>query len=239
MEKAISPKPYKALLPPFLFVSSLWIVHLALFISHTSGVSFGIYPRNAFGISGVISSVFIHDDWNHLFNNSLPLLILGWALFHFYKEVAYPVLAYIWLVSGFWLWLIGRESFHIGASGIVYGLAAFLILSGILRKEIRVAGVSLLVVFLYGSMIWGLFPIDYHISFEAHICGALAGLFMAWFYRRSGIQAPVFKWEDEEDFQEDENAYWKAPLTNPNIPEISPDSAQKKGEPDNPDSPLP
>ena len=88
-------------------------------------------------------------------------------------------------------------------------------------------------------MIWGLFPIDYHISFEAHICGALAGLFMAWFYRRSGIQAPVFKWEDEEDFQEDENAYWKAPLTNPNIPDISPDSEQKKGEPDNPDSPLP
>lgn len=208
MEKAVSPIPWKALLFPFLFVSLLWIIHAALQFSGQSGISFGILPRNAMGISGIITSIFIHDDWSHLVNNSVPLLVLGWALFHFYPGVAFPVVAYIWLVSGFWLWLIGRESFHIGASGLVYGLAFFLILSGILRREVRVVGISFLVIFLYGSMIWGIFPIDFKISYEGHLCGAIAGLLMAWYYRKTGIQAPVFVWEDE-DLPEDENAYWK------------------------------
>ena len=237
MEKTLSFASAKAMLFPFLLVLVLWIIHGSMAVYHISGLKLGVFPRHTFGLPGVLTSVFIHDDWNHLINNTIPLLVLGWALFEFYRSMAWWVFAYIWLVSGSWLWLIGRESYHIGASGIVYGLATFLILSGILRREIRVSGISFLVIFLYGSMFWGLFPMDIHVSFEAHICGALSGLLIAWFYRKSGIQATVFSWNEEEELSEDENAYWKVPDQFSNVSEFNPEKIHKKGEPENTDSP--
>ncbi len=201
MEQAIKEKNWKALRFPVLFVTAIWAVHLFLYFEKIHAFTYGVYPRTLSGLTGIFSYPFIHENFQHIFNNSIPILVLGWAIFHFYKEVALKTVVYIWLISGFWLWIIGRPAYHIGASGLVYGFAAFLLLSGILRREPRVAGISLLVIFLYGSLVWGLFPIEYNISFEAHLCGTIAGLVLAYLYRNTGIQKQEFVWEEEDEIE--------------------------------------
>jgi hypothetical protein len=111
------------------------------------------------------------------------------------------------LLHAIWLWLGGRTTYHIGASGIIYGLAAFLFFTGVFKKEKSTMTISLLVVFLYGSMVWGLMPFLQGISWEGHLFGGAAGLLMAWYYRKTGVQRPVYDWELEEE--EHEVEYWK------------------------------
>lgn len=183
---------------PLFVVSSFWLVH---FLSQEFGVAishYGLKPRSASGLMGIITMPFIHSSWSHLMNNSIPMLVLGWALFHFYPTLAWKTLIGITLLGGAWLWISGRDSYHIGASGVVYGLAAFLFLSGWLRKEKRVAALSLLVAFLYGSLWWGILPIDPSISWEGHLWGALSGFALAVAYRKQGPQKPVYVWPEEE-----------------------------------------
>lgn len=187
---------------PFYFVLLLWAIKIFEIIAHVRFVKFGIFPRTQDGLLGIITSPLIHADFNHLINNSIPLIILGASLFYFYKEIAYKVFFLIWLVGDFWLWAIGRPSFHIGASGIVYGLVAFLFLSGILRKNIRLMAVSIFIVFLYGGLVWGILPIDYHISFEGHLTGSIIGLVLAWHYKKQGPQRQKYSWELEEPEEE-------------------------------------
>lgn len=197
MEK--KKKPYSAALIPTLFVLILWIIHFLAVETDTDITSYGLYPRSVEGLKGIITIPFIHGSWEHLINNSIPLLVLGWAIFYFYPSLALKTIGWIWLASGIWLWISGRESFHIGASGIVYGLAAFLFLSGWLRKEKRVASLSLLIAFLYGSMWWGVLPVDPKISWEGHLWGALAGFVLAWVFRKQGPQKKVYQWNEDED----------------------------------------
>jgi len=164
----------------------------------------------------VITSAFVHGDLKHLISNSLPLLVLGAGLFYFYRTLAWRVFFGVYLLGGFWLWLGGRESYHIGASGLVYGLTTFLFFSGVLRRDIRLMALSLLVVFLYGGMVWGIFPLFIGISWEAHLFGAFAGVLFAFVYRKEGPQRKIFEWENEmEDDDDDENAYWKLPTQKP------------------------
>jgi membrane associated rhomboid family serine protease len=167
--------------------------------------SYGVLPLTVEGIKGIFLYPFIHGDILHLFDNSIPLLVLGTMLFYFYRPLAWEISALIWFLSGFWLWIIGRPSYHIGASGFIYGLAAFLFFSGVFRRNINLLAISLLVVFLYGGLIWGLFPIDEHISWEGHLAGAVAGSILAWFYKQSGPQKPRPIVLEEPD---DSNPYW-------------------------------
>ena len=201
----------KSLIFPALFVLLLWIVKLLEKNSSITFHHFGIFPRTLDGLIGIIGSPLVHADFSHLINNSIPLLILGSCLFYFYKDIALKVFILIWLIGNIWLWSIARPSYHIGASGIVYGLVCFLFLSGILRKNKALMVVSLLVTFLYGSLVWGVLPIDYHISFEGHLMGSLAGILLAVYYRERGPQKEEYIWEEEEaqeaeeviiDFQE-------------------------------------
>ena len=198
-------------LPGLAFVLVLWLVKYLEERSGFSLSSFGVLPRTVSGLKGVITSPFVHGDYKHLISNSIPLLVLGGALFYFYKSLAYRVIAGVYLLGGFWLWLGGRESLHIGASGLVYGLTTFLFFSGVLRRETRLMALSLLVVFLYGGMVWGLFPLFTGMSWEAHLFGSLAGLLFAFVYRKEGPQRKVYQWEEEDDDTDDENAYWKLP----------------------------
>lgn len=168
--------------------------------------SFGVYPRTLSGLKGILFSPFIHGDATHLFNNSIPLLVLGTMLFYFYRKISWEVAIIIWLVSGVWLWIIGRPSYHIGASTFVYGLAAFLFFSGVLRRNVNLLTISLLVVFLYGSLIWGIFPIEEHISWEGHLSGAMAGTVVAWFYRKTGESVKPKEIILEEP--DDSDPYW-------------------------------
>jgi membrane associated rhomboid family serine protease len=136
-----------------------------------------------------------------LFNNSIALFILSLALFFFYSEVAFKVFLLTWVFSCILVWIFGRESWHIGASGIIYGIASFLFFSGIIRKYFRLVALSLLVVFLYGSMIWGLFPGIYqNVSWESHMLGFFSGITLAIYYRKEGPQTPVYEWLQEEEY---------------------------------------
>lgn len=163
---------------------------------------FGTYPRSAQGLIGIITSPFIHGDLEHVLNNCVPLFVLGWALLYFFPRLAGRVVLGTWLVSGVWVWLSARANFHIGASGVVYGLAAFLFTSGLLRKQRTLMGLSLLVVFLYGGLLWGMFPLFPRISWESHFWGAAAGVALAFIYRHvpSAVRDPrEIKWEEEEE----------------------------------------
>ena len=186
-----------------LFLGFLWLIH---FINSYFDLNFnelGILPRNFKGLIGIFFSPIIHSkqNINHLLNNSFPFLILSWALFYFYKPIAWKVFIYSWVFTGIFVWISGRNAYHIGMSGVIYSLLFFIFFSGVFRKEIRLMTVALLVVFLYGSMVWGIFPYDWTVSFESHFFGALTGVVLAFFNRKNNATFKVEKtqWEIEEE----------------------------------------
>jgi membrane associated rhomboid family serine protease len=126
-------------------------------------------------------------------SNTIPLIILGVGLFYFYHKIALEVFLWIYLASGFWVWIIGREAYHIGSSGLVYGLVMFIFWGGILRKNPRSLAISMIIFFLYGGMIYGLFPFDESISWESHIMGSVAGIFLAFYFKK----IPIYLGETE------------------------------------------
>lgn len=196
---------FKSFVPPFLFVLVLWIVKFAEDFFKIELGYYGVFPRSISHLHGIVTTVFIHANYEHLLSNSIPLLILGTALIYFYKEVWKKVFLIVWILGGFWLWLGGRENFHIGASGLVYGLAGFLFFSGIIRRHTGLMAISMLVVFLYGSMVWGIFPLFRDMSYEAHLSGGVAGILCAFLFRNEGPQRKVYEWEDETEDEAEEN----------------------------------
>jgi membrane associated rhomboid family serine protease len=187
-----------------LFVSAclvvvLWLIKLVEFEYGLDFSDWGVYPREISGLRGIIFSPFIHSNFEHLAANSLPLLILTFSLFFFYRKSSYIILILIYLLSGLFVWLGGREAMHIGASGIIYGLAAFLFLSGVISYNIRLLTISLIVALLYGGLIWGIFPVKPEISWESHLWGGISGFVLAWLFRHS---APPKQVEDEDNEEE-------------------------------------
>lgn len=207
MKNYLLKQVYSTLFYPFLFVLFLWIVFFIQTTSHYNFSKFGVLPREASGLLGIVTSVFIHADLGHIASNSLPLLALGMMLFYFYKKIAMPAFLWIWLISGIWLWIGGRNNenyptYHIGASTLIYGLATFLFFSGVFRRHLRLMVVSALVVFLYGGIMWGVFPFKSEISWEGHLFGAIAGVLVAFNYRKEGPQRRVYEWPEEDDDDE-------------------------------------
>jgi membrane associated rhomboid family serine protease len=186
---------------PGIFIFFMWLVKIIEVLFEINLSRYGIYPLTARGLSGILLSPFIHADFTHLFNNSIPLFMLSIALFYFYSEVALKVFIWTYFLTGLLVWFAGREAWHIGASGLVYGLASFLFFSGIIRRYFRLIALSLLIVFLYGSMVWGLFPGVYkNVSWESHMLGFFSGVLLAVWFRNQGPQRPVYEWmEDEEE----------------------------------------
>lgn len=194
-----------SMLIPFLGVCFMWLVKITEVLFETDFHFLGIFPRQANALTGIVTSPFIHSGFRHLFNNTIPLFILGTALFYLYSQVSFKVLFWIMILTGFAVWITGRPAWHIGASGIVYGMASFLFVSGLIRRYIPLMGLSLLVAFVYGEMVWGIFPgfrID--ISWESHMLGAAAGLLLAVWFRAEGPQRPVPFYEKEEEDEEDQ-----------------------------------
>jgi len=192
---------------PGTFIFMMWLVKIIEVLFEIDFSGFGIYPLTAKGLPGIIFSPFIHADFKHLFNNSLPLFFLSVALFYFYSEVALKVFTLTFFLTGFLVWIAGREAWHIGASGLVYGLASFLFFSGIIRRYFRLIALSLLVVFLYGSMVWGMFPDIYkNVSWESHMLGFFSGVLLSVWFRNDGPQKPVYEWMTEGiDIEEIDN----------------------------------
>lgn len=213
LEKNILEKQEKLHLIRSLYVTLLFVaLYSVIFVIQSyfdiNFTKWGIYPRKLEGLIGIITGPLIHADFKHYFNNTIPILILGTALFYFYKEIALKVFLWSYLMVGIWVWSAAREAYHIGASGILYALFAFLLLSGFIRKNTHLIALSFFVAFIYGSMIWGIFPIDLSVSFEGHFFGFFAGLILAIYFRKQGAQKKKYEWEDEDD-DTDENPYWK------------------------------
>ena len=162
--------------------------------------SLGIRPGEVSGLRGVIFGPFIHGSFRHLFNNSVPLLVMCGVLFYFYRSIAWNVLFIGTLITGVMTWFIGRPSYHIGASGVVYFLVSFIFFSGVFRKYYRLAAVSLVTVFLYGSMVWYIFPVEERISWEGHLSGFLTGLVLAFVFRKVGPKLEIFQFHQNEEF---------------------------------------
>ena len=195
---------------PAIFVLVLWLVWIVEKGFDMNWAQFGIIPRTWEGLRGILFSPIIHQDASHLYSNSVPLLVLSWCLFYFYKDLGYLVFPFLWVLSGILTWLIGRDSYHIGASGLIYALSLFLFFSGILRKYVPLMAVSLIVAFLYGSTVWSMFPVteivDPAISWEAHLSGAISGIICAVVFRHQGPKAPdPVEEEDDEDEGNEEN----------------------------------
>lgn len=165
---------------PFLSVLALWIVFWAEIRFQLNLETYGIYPRTVEGLRGILFSPFIHGSLEHLYNNSIPLLILIAALRFFYREQTYAVLGFGLLITGAITWIIGRESYHIGASGLVYLLVSFIFFKGMRTKYYRLVALSLVVIMVYGSLIWYIFPhVEEGISWEGHLAGLITGFAFA------------------------------------------------------------
>lgn len=167
----------------------------------------GILPRRPENLLSILTVVFVHADWEHLANNAISFFLLSLMLFYFYRELAVRVLLFTWLSSGLLLWLIGRDSCHVGASGWIYAIAFFLFFSGLFRKMASVTSVSFIVALMYGSMVWHIFPWELHdpVSWEGHLAGGVTGFFLAVVFRNKPPQPLPEVWEeDEEDGNEAE-----------------------------------
>lgn len=183
---------------PSLLVLSLWIVYWFEIRFSLNWNYLGIYPGEPIGLIGILTGPFLHGSLKHLFNNSVPLLVLTVALFYFYRNVRWQILIYGWLLTGLLTWIIGRPSLHIGASGIVYMLVAFLFFRGVISKQFQFVAVALVVVFLYGGLWWYLFPIDPGISWEGHLSGFIVGLVFSLLFRELLIENKKYHWERED-----------------------------------------
>ncbi len=195
---------FHSMIFPGAFVVVFWLIELTEQSLGLNLVKFGVYPLHLKGLPGIVFSPFIHSGFNHLMSNSIPFFILFFALVYFYRHVSYRIFFLLYFLSGLTVWLAGREVWHIGASGVVYALASFHFVSGIIRNDVRLLTLSVAVVFLYGGLIWGVFPIDPSISWEGHLWGAISGIVLAFYYRRYRIRRDKFDWEEEIEEEETE-----------------------------------
>lgn len=186
----------------FTFTLMLWLIKALEWAVAMDFGFLGILPRTLSGTMGIVTAPLVHGDVLHLLSNTFPLLLLGISVFYFYDRIALEVFVWIYFMSGFWVWMAARDAYHIGASGLVYGLVSFLFFSGLFRRDIRSLSISLIVIFLYGGMVQGLFPINERISWESHLLGALAGAFCAFFYRDV-----VILWQQQNQEDNEESGY--------------------------------
>ncbi len=184
-----------------LFVLILWIVQFTQWTIDKDISTYGILPGKVEGLIGILTAPLIHADFSHLVSNSVTLFFLLFGIFYFYRTSVVKIFFIIYIVHGLLVWLFARQSYHIGASGLLYGFAGFLFFSGLFRKDKRSMALSLLIVFLYGGLVWGVLPTDPKISFESHLSGALVGIICAFIFRKND-PPQKYDWE-EEDYEED------------------------------------
>lgn len=180
------------------FLGLLWLIFIIDAVFGLGLGRFGLRPGSLTGLIGLLTAPLLHGSAGHVFSNSLPLLISLTAMLFLYPNSAIRAIPIIWVGSGIFAWIIGRPSLHYGASGLVYGLLAYVFVSGVIRRDMRSVAVSLMVWFLYGTMVWGVLPIRPHMSWELHLGGALMGLIAAIVFR-NWDRPPMVRYEWEED----------------------------------------
>jgi membrane associated rhomboid family serine protease len=181
------------------FALFLWLVKIVETMTGFDAIQYGIHPGRIDGLLGILAAPFIHGSSTHLLSNTLPIVILGTTLLYGYPRAARIVIPVLFLGAGLGVWLFARPSYHVGASGLTFGMMFFVFTIGVLRWDRRAIGLALVVFFLYGGMVWGLFPGDPAISYESHIAGAGTGVALAFLLRRLDPAPPKrrYSWEDE------------------------------------------
>ncbi|GAB3532217.1 hypothetical protein GCM10027443_15640 [Pontibacter brevis] len=169
-------------LPGTLFVGLLALISLLSYLTDASLSWLGVLPRNFFGLIGVVTGPLVHSNLLHLLSNSFPLVLLSGFILFLHRLTAPRVIVLVYVLSGILTWFIGRQAYHIGASGVVYGMAGFLLFKGFLQHNRSSMAVSLAVLFLYSGLFYGLFPNEEHVSWEGHLAGLIAGLVAAIVY---------------------------------------------------------
>ena len=206
-KKAVQHRVYESLSLPFKFVVGIWLIHFAQSILHLNLGSWGIYPRETFGLPGIITAPLIHADFPHLLSNTPPLFVLSAMVLFFYRSVAISSISLIYLLTGAAVWVFARPVFHIGASGVIYGLAAFVVFSGIFRRNLKSIALALIVGFYYGSMIYGVFPGQEGVSWESHLLGAMVGVFASFVFKNSierDEQRQIPSWENDPTYNQEQ-----------------------------------
>lgn len=204
MAKQFNTRLIKSIFISLAFPAILWIVYIASLVANINLDWMGILPRNLLGVLGIVTGPVVHANFSHLLSNTFPLIILGWAIFYFYPKVSYKAFLVVYILTGVFVWLFARQVYHIGASGIVYGFVSFLFFSGIFRKDNKSIAIALIIIFLYGGIVWGILPGQKGISWESHLFGGIAGVIAAFIFKN--VDPPKrYDWEDEEnDFDVDD-----------------------------------
>ncbi len=172
----------KNLFSVLAFVGVIWavyLINLPLQLSDYNLNKFGLEPRTLPGLTGIFTMPFLHDGFNHLLGNTVPLVVLL-SMLAFTRTNPKRIIICLTIMSGVMLWVLGRPKIHVGASGLIYALAAYLMAAGFFERKIASAIAAILVGVLYGSLFWGLLPTaGQHVSWEGHLLGAIAGGFFA------------------------------------------------------------
>lgn len=196
-------KLWPSTLPGILLLIPLWLMQWAQHLFDYPFYQLGVLPKSSEGLLGIVLMPFIHDsrDLHHLINNSMALFFLMTLLVYSYRKVFLQVLVFGWIMCGALLWIFASNhgSYHIGMSGVIYVLFGFLFTSGVIRAYLPLQAGSMLVVFLYGSMIWGIFPLVKQVSWEGHLTGLVSGVFLAIVFRKQGPQRPKYQYEVEQE----------------------------------------
>jgi membrane associated rhomboid family serine protease len=186
-----------------ILVLSMWLVFWAQHLFRYDFYQLGVLPQTLSGLKGILFMPLIHDKFEieHILNNTFATFFLTAALFYFYREIALKVLFFGWFFTGFFLWIyaFNNGAYHVGMSGVIYVLAGFLFTSGAIRHYMPLQAISLFVVFIYGSMIWGIFPMKAHVSWEGHFVGLIVGIALAYIYKSKGPQRPKYQYEIEQE----------------------------------------
>lgn len=157
---------------------------------------YGLVPRTFGGLFGIVTMPFLHAGLGHLLANLASLVVLLGFLLVFHSQKAFEVVLEVILLGGILLWIFGRSAIHVGASGLVYGLAGYLIAVGFAQKRFLELIASVVVAFLYGtSLFWGLLPIRPGVSWDGHLAGLLAGVAIG-IWGETQNQAPASRSDD-------------------------------------------
>ena len=185
----IMGKKLSFMVMPLLLSLLIALVFVVEWLFGFSFVESGIYPRTFSGIKGILFAPFVHSGPAHLLSNLSALPVLLCMLAMMYRRNYMTILCCLWIITGVLVWLMARGSYHVGVSGVIYALASFLFFGGILSSRKSNAAISLVVIILYGNMVWGLLPNQPHVSWESHLMGGVAGFACAFVFVRDQRKA--------------------------------------------------
>lgn len=183
MARFFSKRLRSSLKTPLVLLVVLWAIQILQWSTGMDLGFLGIFPREIPGLKGVLFAPLIHGGFGHLLSNSIPFFVLASMTLFFYPRIAKTAFILIYILTGLAVWAFGRQVFHIGLSGVVYGLVAFIFWNGIFRHNLKSIALAAIVLFYYGSMLTGILPMEEDISWESHLLGGLSGIFVSFLFK--------------------------------------------------------